>query len=416
MDRIIISIVFLLIASAFFSATETAYSSMSKFKLKNMLNNGNHKAEKVLKLSENYTKLISTILIGNNIVNILVATLFTVLFIHLVNEFDGPAISTGVSTILLLVFCEVTPKTIAKKIPEQTALFFYNPISFFVALFTPFTFVFDKWQSFINLFFKQDVDDTIGSEELLTMVEEAKIDGGIENHEATLLTRAIEFNELDVKDILKPRIDVIAIEEHSTIDEVEKVFNENNYSRIPVYQGSIDNIVGILQEKDFYYAYYRQKDNVKLTDIMKEVVYTSSHVKISTLLRELQKSKSHMAVVLDEYGGTEGIVTMEDVLEEIVGEIYDEHDEIEILYKKINENTYLVKGEMELKELEEMLSVDIMDEEFDFVTVSGWVIYTLDKIPVRNDRFRFDQFELTVIECDDKKVKQVKIEKVKQPS
>lgn len=412
MDSIIISIIFLLIASAFFSATETAYSSMSKFKLKNLSNSGNLKADKVLSLSENYTKLISTILIGNNIVNILVAILFTVLFISLFDAHNGPALSTIVSTVLLLVFCEVTPKTIAKKIPEQTALFFYDTLNFFVIILTPLTFIFDKWQSFINIFFKTKEDDAIGSEELLTMVEEASNDGGIEKHEATLLTKAIEFNDLDVKDILTPRIDVVAVEIHTNIDMIEKVFNDNKYSRIPIYEKNMDNIIGILQDKDFYHAYYNKHDNFDIKNIMKPVYYTSSHVKINTLLRELQVTKSHMAIVLDEYGGTEGIVTMEDILEEIVGEIYDEHDEVEIMYKKINENTYIVKGEMELKDLSEKLEIKV-DEEYDFVTVSGWVIFNLDKLPSKNDRFRFEDFEITVIESDDKKVKQIKIEKIK---
>ncbi|MDY6062239.1 MAG: hemolysin family protein [Erysipelotrichaceae bacterium] len=407
MDNTILMIVLLLIASAFFSATETAYSGISKLKLKNMLNNGNKQAGKVLALAENYTKLLSTVLIGNNIVNILIATLFTLLFIRLVGEAKGPAISTIASTLFVLIFCEVTPKTIAKERPEMIAIAVYPIINFFIIIFTPMTYLFEQWKKVINIFFKHNNDEAIGSEELLTLVEEAQNEGGLDIHEASLVTNAIEFNDLDVRDILTPRIDVVAIDVNDNYDTIERMFRENNYSRIPVYEENIDNIIGILQEKDFYYSYYHAQ-KLTISQMMKDVQYTSGHVKIASLLRQLQQTKSHMAIVIDEYGGTEGIITMEDILEELVGEIYDEHDEIEVFIKKVNDSTYMVKGDAEIKVLFEYFNLEL-EEEFDFITVSGWAIHSLDRLPNKNDTFKYQNLIVTVVECDDKKVKKLKI-------
>lgn len=409
MDNRIFYIVLLLVASAFFSATETAYSSMSKLKLKNMASSGNKKAEKVLQLSEKYTKLISTILVGNNIVNIVAATLFTLLFVDLLGNGNGPLVSSIVSTLLVLVFSEVTPKTLAKEAPESFAMFVYPVINLIIIIFAPITYFFELWKKFINLFLKPMQNDSVSSEEILTLVEEAQGDGSLDEHEADLVTNALEFNDLDVRDILTPRIDVIAIDVADDFEHIERTFRENHYSRVPIYEDNIDNIIGYLQDKDFYYAYYRNKQT-NIRKIMKDVQYTSAHVKISTLLRQLQQTKTHMAIVVDEYGGTEGLITMEDILEELVGEIYDEHDEIEVFVKKIDDNTIIVKADMEIKDLFDYLGVDD-EEEYDFVTTAGWVIHNLDKMPSKNDSFCYKNFKITVIECNNKIVTKVKIER-----
>lgn len=408
MDSRVIYIIILLSLSAFFSATETAYSSMSKLKMKHLSNAGNNKASKVLKLQESYTKLISSILIGNNIVNILVATLFTLVFIDYVGNDLGPLVSTIVSTVLVLIFSEITPKALAKEFPEKFALFVYPYINFIVIILSPFTYLFEVWRRFIALFVKSNNDDTISSEEIITMVEEAQGDGTLNDHEADLVTNALEFNELEVRDILTPRIDIVAIDVEDSLEIIDRVFRENNYSRIPVYEGNVDTIIGFLQDKDFYYAYYRSKE-IQIRKLIKEVQYTSQHVKIASLLRHLQQTKTHMAIVVDEYGGTAGLITMEDILEELVGEIYDEHDEIEVFIKKINENTIIVKADMEIKDLFEYLGIEAID--YDFVTTGGWVIYNLDKMPSKNDTFKFMDYKVTVLECNNKTVDKIKIER-----
>lgn len=409
----IVILVLLFIGSAFFSASETAYNSASRIKLKNMASIGDKKAERVLDLTENYTKLISTILIGNNIVNIAAASIFTVICIKVFGEIDGPAYSTLISTLIVLIFGEVLPKTIAKMIPEKFAISTLWILSFLVTLLTPVTFLFGLLEKGVIKVFGVDYDDSISSEELLTMVEEAADDGELNEAEADLVSNAIEFNDLDVRDILTPRVDLIALSIDTPPAEIEKAFRENNYSRIPIYEKTIDNITGILHDKDFYYAYYRSDDAIEVSKIMKDVLFTSPHVKISSLLRELQKEKCHMAIVIDEYGGTEGVITMEDILEELVGEIYDEHDEVEESIRKVSDNDYIVKGDLEIKDLFEVFDLKL-PEDYDFVTTSGWVIHNLDKMADKGDTFTYENLKVLVVDCDEKIVNKIKITVLKE--
>ena len=405
-QTLIIILAVLIILSSFFSATETAFSSLNKIRLRYLANNGNSKAEKTLQLAENYTSLLSTILIGNNIVNILSASLATVLFTNLLGE-KGVGVSTAVMTIVVLIFGEVTPKTVAKEIPESFAMFVTTPINILVKVMAPICFLFEKWSDFINGFFKNEDGDNFRSEEFITMVEEAQEDGDMDDHEADLLTNAIEFNDLDVREILTPRVDVIAAEVNMSQDVIEEMFRLNGFSRLPIYEGTIDNIIGVLHEKDFYYLFY--KDSKKtIGDIIKPVLYTSPHVKISALLRQLQKEKTHMAVVIDEYGGTAGIITMEDILEELVGEIYDELDEIVEYYKRLNDNEYLVKGDAEIDDVFDYFDID-EDEDHNFNTVSGWVIHNIDRMPQVGDEFDYKNIHVTVTEADNKKALEVKM-------
>lgn len=404
----IVILVLLFIGSAFFSACETAYSSANKIKLKNMASIGDKKAEKVLQISDNYTKLLSTILIGNNVVNIAAASIFTVICLKIFGEVDGPAYSTLISTLIVLVFGEVLPKTIAKMIPERFAIIVTPIMSLLVAILTPITWLFELLEKIVIKLFGVDYDDSISSEELLTMVEEAHDDGELNEQEADLVTNAIEFNDLDVRDILTPRVDMISLSIDTKPEDIEKLFRENNYSRLPVYENTIDNIVGILHDKDFYYAYYKSYDELEISKIMKDVLFTSPHVKISSLLRELQKEKCHMAIVIDEYGGTEGIITMEDILEELVGEIYDEHDEVEESIRKVSDNDYIVKGDLEIKDLFEVFELKL-PEDYDFVTTSGWVIHNLDKMADKGDTFTYENLKVLVVDCDEKVVNKIKI-------
>ncbi len=405
---IIIVLVVLVSLSAFFSATETAFSSLNKIKLKNMANDGNKRAQKTLKLGDNYSVLISTILIGNNIVNICASSLATVLFVNFWGEELGVTYSTVVMTVLILIFGEISPKSLAKYFPERYALAVTPIISALVVVLRPLNWFFNNITKLFTSFFKVEDNDTYSSDEFITIVEEAHNDGGMDEHEASLLTNAIEFNDLEVKEILTPRVDVVAAEINMPYKDIEKLFRENGYSRLPIYEGNIDNIIGVLHEKDFYYIYYNET-KTSLRQVLGNLVYTSPQVKVSLLLRQLQTNKSHMAIVIDEYGGTAGIITMEDILEELVGEIYDEHDVIEEYYKKIDDKTYLVKGDCDIDDMFEYFNLNVK-EEYDFVTTSGWVIHNLDCIPKVGMTFDFENLHVTVTDADAKKVNVIKVE------
>ena len=344
---IIISI--LILCYSFFSASETSFSSLNKIKIKALANAGNKRAEKTYELTENFSKLLTTILIGNTIVNVVSASLATVLFTNLFGA-QGVTVSSIIMTLMIMIIGEIVPKNIAKFIPEKFAMASTPILSFLVWIFTPLTFLFKFLEDLIAKFFG-DRSETYSTDEFITMVEEANEDGDIEDHESDLITNAMEFNDLDVGEILTPRIDVIAIDiDDYTIEEIELKYRDSGFSRLPVYKETIDNIIGVLIEKDFYYHLFYEK-SVDIKSILKEVIYTSPQVKISSLLKQFQTSKNHMAIVVDEYGGTEGIITMEDILEELVGEIYDEHDEVIEYYKKIDDNTYLVKADVDYDDM-----------------------------------------------------------------
>lgn len=408
-NTILTVLVVLVLLSAFFSATETAFSSLNKIKLKNLVNNGDKRALKTYNLAEDYSSLISTILIGNNIVNIMSSSLATLLFVKWFGDDLGVTYSTIVMTLIVLTFGEITPKSIAKEIPEQFAMAVTPVVSVLVIVLKPVNFIFDCLRKLLSLLIKVKNDDEgYSSDEFITIVEEAHNDGEMDEHEADLITNAIEFNDLEVKDVLVPRVDVAAIEDTATLDEIEKMFRETGYSRLPVYRETIDNIIGILHEKDFYYIYYT-KAKTQISQIIKDVLYTSPQIRVSALLRQLQSSKIHLAVVIDEYGGTAGIITMEDILEELVGEIYDEHDEVEEFYTKVDDSTYLVKGDLDIDDMFEYFNI-VMKEEYDFVTTSGWVIHNCDCIPTIGTQFDFENLHITVTDADKKMVKEIKVE------
>ena len=395
-------LVILVFCSSFFSATETAYSSINKIKLKNMASAGSRKAQKALELADGYDRLLSTILVGNNVVNILASSLATVLFVQNLGFGDaGVSLSTAVMTIVILIFGEISPKSIAKETPEKFAMAVAGVIGFIQTLLTPINFLFSLWKKLLSMMFKVENDDSMTQEELLTIVEEAQNEGDLEAHESDLICAAIEFNDLDVKDILTPRVDVIAVDVTDSLDEIELMFRNNNFSRLPVYENSIDNIVGVIHEKDFYNLYYNHMGTFK--SITQTLLYTSPHVKISSLLKQLQSSKTHMAVVLDEYGGTAGIITLEDILEELVGEIYDEHDQVKEYYKELDPNTYLIECDMDLDDMFEFFGLED-EEDYDFITVSGWVIHELERIPKVGESFTYKNLVVTVTQTDARKV------------
>ena len=398
---LIVSLVALVLLSGFFSASETAYTSLNRVRVTSQANAGDRRAEKVLALAERYDRLLSGILVGNNIVNILSASLATVLFTRMLGG-AGVSVSTAVMTVVVLMFGEIAPKSIAKERPERIAFAFYPVLSAILKLLTPVIFLTTCWQRLIYRVFKPSDDKGITEEELITIVEEAESGGEIDEHESELIRSAIEFNDLTAEDILTPRVDVAAVEVTDTPDEVAAAFSAHGFSRMPVYEGSIDNIVGILHEKDFY----RLRGVESLRELMTPPLCVVPTTQLAVLLKLLQKTKNHMAVVMDEYGGVRGIVTMEDILEELVGEIWDEHDVVVEDIAPLADGSLRVSGGASLEDLRERVDIP---EEYDSVTVNGWVTEVLGRFPQPGERFDFQGRNVEVERVGKRRVEQIRI-------
>ncbi len=404
----IIIIVFCIIMSMYFSSTETAFSCLNRIRIKNQAENGNKKAALVLKLTDKYDEMLSTILIGNNIVNILCSSIATLLFVDLLKDPDlGATVSTVVITVVLLIFGEISPKSIAKERPEMIAMFAAPLLRMLMIILTPLNYLFKLWKRLLSLIIKSPADQGITEEELLTIVDEAEQDGNLDKDESELIRSAIEFNELEVRDIFTPRIDISAIPAGISKEEAAAVFSETGYSRLPVYEDTLDNITGILYLKDFYNSAYNRKTNIQ--DIIKPVIYVPRSKKISDLRKELQEQQLHIAVVTDEFGGTVGIVTLEDILEELVGEIWDEHDEIIREISVVDENKYIVSGKANIEKVFEMLD---MDSDFEAITVGGWVMETLERIPSVGDSFEYQNLQVQVLKMTGRRIEQIEIVRV----
>ena len=402
----LIIIVLCITMSAYFSATETAFSSLNRIRIKNMAEKGDKRAQLVLSLSENFDNMLSTILIGNNIVNILSASLATVLFVNWLGSEAGPSVSTAVTTVVVLIFGEISPKSIAKESPEKFAMFSAPILRVLMFVLTPFNFLFGLWKKLLSVIFKSDDSRSITEEELITIVEEAEQEGGIDEEESTLIRSAIEFSEVEVKDVHTPRIQIEGVPEDATKDEIARVFTETGYSRLPVYKDSIDHIVGVIYHKDFHnYVYNTDKD---IASIIRPAIFVTPNKKIDELLKELQQQKSHIAFILDEYAGTMGLVTLEDIVEELVGEIWDEHDEIVQEIVQISDSEYHVLGSADIEELFEQFEIS---EEIDVMTASGWVMNVLGRIPTEGDSFVYGNLTVTVLEMDEKRVGKISIVK-----
>ena len=396
----ILFLVLLILFSAYFGASETAFSSYNKARMKNDAEDGDKKAKKVLKLSENYEKLISAILIGNNIVNIIATSISTLLFVSLIKNGDlAVTVSTIVMTVTVLIFGEITPKTIAKKAPERMAKRFSKPLSAILTLLTPLTAIFSVWQRFILKVLKAEDESGVTEEEIITVVEEAASGGEIDEQESELIKNVIKFSDLDVNDILTPRVDMAAVEIGWDRQRIAEVFSETEFSRLPVYEESLDKIVGILYQKDFY-----NDSSLPVSQLIKPVKFIFSSMKISRLLKLFQESKCHMVVVNDEYGGTEGIVTLEDVLESLVGEIYDEHDEVVEDILQISENTYRALGSTAMDKLYETFDLQEVPEDSDITTLSGFAAHQLEKIPEEGDSFEYENLNITITKTDSNRV------------
>jgi len=396
----ILAIFALVILSAFFSAAETAYSSITRVRFKAMAESKSKRQVWAAALGENFEKLITTILIGNNIVNIGAATLATLFFTRVIEDATiAGTVSTIAITLIVLFVGEVAPKTLAKRNPEPIAIFSAPLILFLYYLFYPMNWILGLWQKLLTKIFKKKGDTAITDEVLITYVDEAEDSGEIDAEESELIKSAIEFDDLTVEDALTPRVDIVAVDVTTPVDKVLDIFRETGHSRIPVYKGNIDNIIGILNEKDFYKLYMDGQKKIR-NMMSKEVVLVPPSTKISDLLKRLQKGKMHIAIVISEFGGTMGIITLEDILEELVGENWDEHDEIEEPVKKISDTEYEIAGQYSVDDFFDLFEIDRDPDDYDSVTISGFVGEILDRTPQENDTLSFDNLFIKVLKVE----------------
>ena len=407
---LIIALAVLLLLSAFCSASETAYSTMNMIRMKHLAASGNKKAARAIKLAGEYDRLISAVLIGNNIVNILASSLATVLFVGYFGNL-GVTISTVVITALVLIFGEITPKVMAKETPETFAIFSVSILRVLLVILSPLTFIFASWKKLILRVFKVTTKRAITEEELLTYVGEARQEGGINEQEENMIRSVIEFDDLQVIEICTPRVDVQAVSAEDSAEEIGGVFRDSGYSRLPVYRETVDEIIGVILQKEFHDIV--EKGSRPLEEIIRPALYISKSTKISKLLRELQQKKIHMAIIVDEYGGTLGIVTIEDIVEELVGEIWDEHEDAVVEIEKLEENRYRVSGGTDLDDLFEWFTLD--EEDTGSVTVGGWVVEQLHAIPKNGDAFEYKNLQVTVEEMRRNRVGSIVVT-VQQPT
>ena len=400
-----------LVGSGFFSGTETAFSTFNRIRMKKLAQDGNRKAKRVLAISDKYDTFISTVLIGNNIVNILLSSLATLLFVDWLKDGEwesfAAGISTAVVTVVVLIFGEISPKNIAKDHADSFAMAVCDFVWLLEVIFAPFNFIFSLWKKLLNVIFRTSEETSITEEELITIVDEAEEDGGIDPDEGKLIRSAIEFNDVTVNEILTPRVDICAIERTSTNDEIADTFMSSSFSRLPVYEDDLDHIVGVLHEKDFYSA--RRRTNMPLDKIYKKPVYVSEHTKISDLLQTLKSEQCHMAVVVDEFGGTKGIVTMEDIIEELIGDVFDEHDEILEEYQELDDGSYLVLCSANLSDFFEKFEIESRDDENLPQTLNGWVMMMLESLPDVGDVFVHNNLHIEVTRISEKRVEEVHV-------
>ena len=400
----ILWLIVLVLLSAFFSGSEMSFASLSKSKLKTMAQDGKKRAKLTLSLAEKFDTLLSTLLVGNNIVNIAASAIATTLFLEYFPK-HGAAISTAVMTVVILIFGEITPKTLAKDNPEKTAMRVSPVLRLLNYVFLPVNCLFSLWKKLLKLIFRTESDQSITEEELITIIDEAEEGGSLDEQESELIRSAIEFNDVDVEDILTPRVDIVAIPEDAPLDDIAEIFRTQRFSRLPVYRDSIDNIIAILHEKDFNNMIYEKKTDI--SEILHNVVFVPEKMKTSRLLRTLQKSKVHMAIVVDEFGGTAGVVTLEDVLEGLVGEIWDEHDEVIEECRKVGDNVYMISCSASFSTVSDTLG--FTDDENESATIGGWVQKELGKIPDVGDSFTYENLAVEVTKTEHRRAIEIKV-------
>lgn len=402
---IIITIVF----SALFSSCETAFSSVNKIRLKNYAAQGNKRAEKALKIANSFEDALTTVLVGNNIVNITMASVGTILFTSLFGS-KGVGISTAVITVLVLIFGEVLPKSFAKQNAEKLALIFAGPLSALIFIFKPIVLFFNLLASVLK---SDKTEPTVTEDELKYIIDEIEEQGVLEEQESDLVKSALEFDEITVNEILIPRIKVVGIEKSSSIEDIKNLFIEEMYSRLPVYDKSLDNIIGMITNKRFFKMLSQGGNDI--SEIIQDVAHFSDLKLISEALRDMQRLKTHLAVVLDQYGGTKGIITLEDIIEELVGEIYDENDEIIHNFIKISDTEFEIAGDMSISDMLEEIGLEETAIESTYTSVGGWVTVLLEHIPEENETAEYGIFKITVLKVREQSVEKLNI-KITEPA
>lgn len=391
-----IVIAVLVILSAFFSAAETAFTSANRIRLRNMEEEGSRSASVALKVIDKYDKCLTTILVGNNIVNIASSSLATILCVSLFAD-SGPVIATASTTVIVLIFGEITPKTIAKAHAEKACLLFGRILWALMLLLTPVSAIFLLIQKGVSRLFNKKSEVSVTERELMHIIDEIEDEGVLEKQESTLVRNALEFDETTVEQIMQPRVKITGIEINDDTDELKRIFSEFPYTKLPVYEKSLDHICGMVTYRG-YTSKMLSGEDFTVRDITEEIIYISSLMHISEVLVKMQREKEHMAVVVDQYGGTAGIVTLEDVIEELVGEIWDENDIVGTSVKFLNENVFTVNGEVQKVDFNRFFETHAMDYKIDgdFNTVGGWVLELFGRIPKAGERTETEDFVITV--------------------
>ena len=406
--RTLVILIILVMMSAFFSAAETAFTGANRIRLKSRAENGSAKAQRALAILERYDKTLTTILIGNNIVNILTSSLATVMFIELIGE-NGTLVSTIAVTFVVLVFGEILPKTLSKLHAEDFACAVSGIMRVLIILLTPLSAVFIVLQKLVTrLFGGKDAQVSMTEQELLQMIDEIEDEGVLEEQESDLVRSALEFDETLVSAVITPRVNIAAAEMNIGVEEMRELFLNEGYSRIPLYEKTVDHIVGIVKHKDFF-EHLVSGENFYVRDLMQETMFVSGLMKISDVLRKMQKSKIHLAVVVDQYGGTEGIVTIEDIMEELVGEIWDENDEITAPVRFVSENVFETGGEVSKSDFNRYFE-DRFEINSDSNTVGGWIYELFGRIPKAGESITTDDLRITVESLDDLRIGKLRFE------
>ncbi len=403
------AIILLIIMSAFFSATETAFSSVNKIRLKHEASNGNKKAARALKIAENFDKTLTTILVGNNIVNILSTSLGTVICTELFGA-KGVGIATAAMTVLILIFGEIMPKSLAKENAEKFALAFGGLLNVFIVVLTPVTFIFRGLKNLVSKIFKSGSDaPSVTEDELKYIIDEIEEEGVLEEQESDLVRSALEFDDKNVSEVLIPRVRITAVEKNDSLEHIRELFFTEQYSRMPVYEKNIDNIIGFIHERDFFKLTVSDEHADGIESIIHEVIYITEFQTVSEVLARMQKEKIHMAIIKDQYGGTYGMVTMEDLIEELLGEIYDETDEEDHSFIKISDNEYDAAADFNLREFEEKLGLPEDTIKSESYTLGGWALELFGRIPQAGDEVKDGVFTLKVLEAEENRIIRLKI-------
>lgn len=409
MIYLIITLVVLLVFLAFTSFAEMSFSSLNRARIKNMAENGNKKAKLVLKLHGRFDEVITTMLICGNGAYIASATVASILFVHLLGE-SGVVISAITIVVIAVLFADDLPKSMAKHAPERFALLTAPLLAVFITILSPINFLFVKWKRWINKRLSKNsraADSDIGfrGEELLYVVEDAEKEGIINQEDSFRISNAIELNDLLVEDILTPRVNIVGVSKDLSVKEISRVFMESKHSRLPVYKNSLDKIIGILHIRDFLQCAIDKNKSVE--EVMIPVVYASPITPVAELFKQLQQQRKYMAIVTCEYGGTEGLVTMEDILRQFVGEVWDEHDDQEEHFVKISEGKHRISGSADIYKMFEYFG---MEEETDSLTVGGWIIENTERIPKKGESFQYKNLTVTITKASPKRVKECLVE------